>query len=79
MNAGTGMPRFMRRLVDHRTAGTLATSMRQRRFKLFLNLIAPLPRPVQILDLGGEEIFWEHDGADRRERGRYHFVKLLSD
>ena len=47
------------RIADNRKQYSLAAKMRQRRFKLFLNLLATVPRPVKILDVGGTERFWE--------------------
>jgi hypothetical protein len=38
--------------------------MRRRRFAFFEALLAPLPRPVRILDLGGTLTFWETMGID---------------
>ena len=49
----------MRKLVDHRNRASLAAAFRRRRFALFQSLISPLPKPVTILDLGGEQSFWE--------------------
>lgn len=38
---------------------TLQTRIRKRRFEFFLSFIAPLPRPLSILDVGGTQEFWE--------------------
>ncbi len=38
---------------------TLTTNLRRKRFLLFKSLIAPLPRPLRILDVGGTIKFWE--------------------
>lgn len=35
------------------------TRLREKRFVLFRSLISPLPRPLTILDVGGEQQFWE--------------------
>jgi hypothetical protein len=53
------MKTSLRKIVDHRDENTLAASFRRKRFEIFLNLIAPLQRPVHILDVGGEQKFWE--------------------
>lgn len=37
----------------------LQTSMRKKRFTFFRDLVAPLPRPLAILDVGGTQEFWE--------------------
>jgi hypothetical protein len=38
---------------------TFARKMRKKRIALFQSLIARLPRPLHILDVGGEQRFWE--------------------
>jgi len=58
--------RSLRRLADHREPDSLATRLRRRRFSLFSSLLAPLPRPVRILDVGGLEQFWHHMGVAGR-------------
>lgn len=37
----------------------VARKMRKKRIALFTSLIAKLPRPLHILDVGGEQRFWE--------------------
>lgn len=49
-------------LVDHRNPGSLAARFRRRRFAVFEALVASLPGPLAILDLGGEQRFWEVAG-----------------
>lgn len=49
----------LRRLIDHRAPNTVSTALRQRRFERFRALVAPLPRPLKILDIGGEQLFWQ--------------------
>lgn len=41
----------------------IITSIRKKRFALFRSLISSLPRPLTILDVGGEQQFWEHMGC----------------
>ena len=53
------MKRFLRRIADNRDDASLSAAFRRRRFALFLALIASFPRPVTILDVGGEPRFWE--------------------
>lgn len=53
---------WLRRIIDHRHPGTLAHSLRRSRFALFYQLTAGLPRPVKLLDVGGEQVFWERMG-----------------
>ena len=53
------MNRFLRTIVDNRDEASLSAAFRRKRFALFLALIASFPRPVTILDIGGEPRFWE--------------------
>jgi hypothetical protein len=48
-----------KRIADNREPGSLATRLRQKRFMLFARLLAAVPRPIRILDVGGTQIFWE--------------------
>jgi hypothetical protein len=49
----------MYKLVDHSDPSSLAAAFRRRRFALFKSLVSLLPKPITILDLGGEQSFWE--------------------
>ena len=46
-------------LRDPDSGYSIAKRLRSRRFELFEGLIAALPRPVRILDVGGTQDFWE--------------------
>jgi len=52
----------IRKIVDHRQDGTLASVFRRKRFELFISLAASMPKPVTILDIGGEPGFWKMMG-----------------
>jgi hypothetical protein len=54
---------MLKRLADHTKPGSLATSMRSRRFAFFLSLLNPLKRPLNVLDVGGTQGFWESMGS----------------
>lgn len=54
-----GVVTFLKKFVDNRDAGSLATRMRRRRFAFFLSLLDHIRRPVRILDVGGTQGFWE--------------------
>ena len=41
---------------------SIATNFRRERFAFFESLIASLPRPLHILDVGGTQVFWETMG-----------------
>lgn len=49
---------LLRKLADNRSDRSLAAQFRRKRFRLFEELVAPLPRPLRILDVGGTEEFW---------------------
>jgi SAM-dependent methyltransferase len=51
---------LFRKIADNRVDDSFATSMRRKRFKFFLELLAAVPRPLSILDVGGTQDFWEH-------------------
>lgn len=53
---------FLKNLANNAKPGSLADRLRQKRFKLFQNLIQDLPRPVKIIDVGGTGLFWERMG-----------------
>jgi len=47
------------KLADNRRKNSLATKLRKKRFSLFKSLISALPKPLNILDVGGTTTFWE--------------------
>ncbi len=51
--------KIFRKFADNKQAFSLATKLRQKRFKLFKSFIAPISRPLNILDVGGTQIFWK--------------------
>lgn len=50
---------FHRHFADNRNDQSVATQLRRRRLRLFLDLIQDLPKPVQVLDVGGTQSSWE--------------------
>lgn len=46
-------------LADHRDATSVAARLRARRVEFFFSLLASVPRPLTILDVGGTAGFWE--------------------
>lgn len=50
---------YLRKISNNQDSNSLANRLRRKRFKLFLGLVANLPRPVRIIDVGGTEVFWE--------------------
>lgn len=58
----------LQRLADDGSAGSLSHRLRSRRFRLFNQLVADMPRPLRIIDIGGTTKFWEQRGwADRSD------------
>jgi SAM-dependent methyltransferase len=49
-------------LADTRDPKSLASKLRRKRFELFERLLASVPRPMNILDVGGTAAFWQ--GSD---------------
>lgn len=55
---------MLHKIFDHRQEATLAASFRRKRFQLLYTLVQELPCPVRILDVGGEQRFWEMMGLE---------------
>ncbi len=49
-------------LADNRKAGSFADKLRKKRFSFFREHIEKLPLPLNILDVGGTELYWERMG-----------------
>jgi 2-polyprenyl-3-methyl-5-hydroxy-6-metoxy-1,4-benzoquinol methylase len=54
--------KLIRKYADNTNSRSVSNRFRKKRFKLFLELIKDLPKPVKILDIGGTENFWEQMG-----------------
>jgi len=50
---------ILRKAADYTQSDSPATKLRRKRFLIFNSLVALLPRPLSILDVGGTQIFWE--------------------
>ncbi len=70
----------LRRIADDEAEGSFANAQRSRRFQTFARLIDALAdqhrRPVQILDIGGTNAFWEQRGWAGRQTARLTLVNL---
>jgi hypothetical protein len=64
---------LVRRLADDENTDSLANRLRNRRFQLFEAFVAKLPRPLNILDVGGTNAFWEQRGWAGR-----HDVRIIT-
>ena len=53
---------IIRRAADSDDPNSYANKLRAKRFRQFQDWIAPLPRPVRMLDVGGTNVFWELRG-----------------
>lgn len=49
----------LHQIINYNNENSFAIRMRRKRFSLFLELLADVPRPVKILDIGGTQRFWE--------------------
>ncbi|MBD5656011.1 MAG: class I SAM-dependent methyltransferase, partial [Candidatus Eremiobacteraeota bacterium] len=45
-------------IADTRHPNSLASKVRRKRFAFFKSLLAEIPRPLKILDVGGTDAFW---------------------
>lgn len=73
------------------TGEALSLRLRRRRFSLFRSLLASLPRPIRVLDLGGTQRFWDRMGlsddgvevvilnVERDEGARPGFTSVAGD
>jgi hypothetical protein len=55
------------RAADHRDPASLASRLRAKRLAFFRGLLASVPRPLSILDVGGTADFWSSPEFDRDE------------
>lgn len=53
---------IIRGLADNGNPNSFANKLRDKRFRGFESLVARLPRPVRVLDVGGTNEFWERRG-----------------
>lgn len=49
---------LLRRIADNSAQDSVASRLRMKRMRFFRTLIADLPKPIRILDVGGTEEFW---------------------
>ena len=70
---------LMRRLADSNEPTSFANKLRARRFQQFEALIARLPRPLRLLDVGGTNAFWENRGWHRRNDVEIFTLNLVAE
>ena len=63
-------------LATDSRSGSLSHRLRERRFLLFEQFVAPLPRPLRVIDVGGTNEFWEQRGWAGRDDVSITLVNL---
>jgi SAM-dependent methyltransferase len=58
---------ILKTLGDNSNPTSMANAMRRRRFAFFVSLLEGVPRPLRILDVGGEQQFWNIMGRKHLE------------
>ncbi|MBW0161169.1 MAG: methyltransferase domain-containing protein [Sediminibacterium sp.] len=53
---------ILKNMADNTNKKSLSHRFRQRRFRVFLEMVRSLPKPISILDIGGTLAFWEGMG-----------------
>ena len=69
----------LQRLADDNAAGSLSHKLRERRFRLFDQLVGALPRPLRIIDVGGTTRYWEQRGWAGRDDVSITLVNLEAE
>lgn len=57
-----GLTTRLQQLADDGHANSISHRLRERRFRLFDQLVGALPRPIRILDIGGTTKYWQQRG-----------------
>jgi len=69
----------IRQLAAGSDPNSLSNKLRDRRFRQFEALIADLPRPLRILDVGGTNQFWEKRGWTGRGDVQIFSLNLVAE
>jgi len=67
---------LFKKIVDNREEDSYATAMRRKRFQFFLELLARIPPPFSILDVGGTANFWQRMGVVEQDNIRITLLNL---
>ena len=70
---------IIRKLADSGNPNSFANKLRNKRFRQFETLIAPFPRPLRILDVGGTTEFWERRGWTGRKDIQVITINLAAE
>jgi hypothetical protein len=73
------MRSILQKLADNKRPGSLADRLRKKRFRLFLELIEAMPRPVKIVDVGGTALFWERMGFTGQKELNITLLNIRTD
>jgi len=46
-------------IADNTSQNSYASKMRRKRFEVFWNLLENTPKPIELIDIGGTQLFWE--------------------
>ena len=71
------MNTWVRKLVNHRQETSLAAKVRRKRFSLFLRLASAFPPPIHVLDIGGEQRFWEVMGLAGNPNFQFVILNII--
>jgi hypothetical protein len=74
----TAVTTGLRGLANANDTGSLSHRLRERRFARFERLIAGLPRPLKVIDIGGTTEFWEQRGWAGRDDVTVTLVNLVA-
>jgi methyltransferase family protein len=66
----------LQKLATDGESGSISGRLRARRFELFERLVATMPRPLRIIDVGGTDDFWEQRGWAERDDVQITLVNL---
>lgn len=69
----------IRQLAEGKNPNSFSNRLRARRFRQFEALVASLPRPLRILDVGGTNQFWENRGWTGRADVQIFSLNLLAE
>jgi len=69
----------IRQLAAGENPNSFSNKLRDRRFRRFEALIADLPRPLRILDVGGTNQFWEKRGWTDRSDVQIFSLNLVAE
>lgn len=53
------LQKIIKNIADNKNTKSLSHQYRSKRFKFFLSLLNSLPRPINIIDIGGTPEFWK--------------------